>query len=286
MSEITCYLDGEYLDIREARVSVLDRGHLMGDAVYEVTRVQNGRLFRARQHYERMARGLGALGIPTPFTAEAFEAVNVELLRRNGIQGGLIYIQVSRGATLRTHLVPKGLTPTVFGYSASCPLPKWRDHPEGVTVITSADLRWQRCDIKTTMLLPNSLAKQEAVDAGCYDVILVAEDGTCREGSSSSLFIVSDGALRTHPADNHILPGITRQTIIEIAGAEGIPLREETFRREQLLVAEEAMLVGTTTDVCPVVQVDGKPIGEGRIGPVTQRLIGLLAELIEREVSG
>ena len=286
MDKIICHLDGTYLDIREAKVSVLDRGLLMGDAIYEVTRVRNGRLFRIGAHYARMERGLGALGIPMPFTFDAFEAVHLDLVRRNGVEGGFVYLQVSRGAALRTHLVPEGLTPTVFGYAATAALPKWRDHPDGVSVITTPDLRWQRCDLKTTMLLANSLAKQKAKEAGKYDAILVAEDGTCREGTSSGLFIVTDGTLRTHPTDNHILPSITRRTVLEIAREAGIPVREETFSRDELLAADEVMLAGTNSDVCPVIEVDDHPVGDGRIGPLTRRLIELFAELMRRETGG
>lgn len=286
MSQTICFVDGEFMDIADARISVLDRGLLMGDAIYEVARVQNRMLFRVLPHYERMRRGLDFLQIPVPFSPEEFGSLCRELRERNDVDHGFVYLQVSRGAAMRTHLVPKGLKPTVLGYAGSVVLPKWHDFPEGAPVITTRDLRWGRCDMKTTMLLPNSLAMQKARDAGALEAILVAEDGVCHEGCSSSLFAAWDGTVRTHPADHHILHGITRAAVIEIARENGIPVREETFTRDQLMSADEAMLAGTTMDVCPVVQIDGLPVGDGAIGPVTHRLMKLFAELMQRELGG
>ena len=282
-SETALYVNGVFCHREEARVSALDRAFLMGDAIYEVLRVQNGRLFRMGEHRDRMANGLNALKIPSPFSEKGFEELCVELVRRNGVNVGIVYVQVSRGAAERTHLLPRGITPTVFGFAQSGEFPRWKSSPDGVAAITTSDIRWGRCDLKTTMLLPNSLAKQKAEDAGAFEAIFVSDDGIVREGTSTSLLAIWDGGLHGHPLNERVLPGVTRQVVAELAHREGIPVVEEPFGLAQMLAADELVLTGTTSDVCPVVRVDGTAIGSGRIGPVSQRLIGLLADTLERE---
>ena len=188
-------------------------------------------------------------------------------------------MQVTRGAAPeRDHRLPQAPSPTVFAWARQTPMPGWARFPNGVTTVTVPDPRWQRCDIKTTMLLANTLAKQHAADAGAFEAIFVAEDGTVREGSSTSVFAVLNGVLRTHPANHRILPSITRTLVLETAREAGIEQREEAFSYEEMLNAGEVFLASTTCDVCPVAEVDGRKIGRGRPGPVTWRLMKLFAD--------
>ena len=283
MADPVFYLDGAFLAADQARVSVLDRGFVFGDAVYEVLRVQNGRPFRTGDHYARMTRGLDFLRIRPPFSPEEYQALCSELIARNGVQQGLIYLQVTRGVVERTHLIPEGLTPTVMGFARGVDLPKGRDLPDGASAVMTPDLRWQRCDIKTTMLLPNSLAKQLAHEAGAFEAILVSPDGVVREGSSTNVFAVRGGVAYTHPTDCHILPGITRQVVLQLASEAGIPTTEEAVTGSELVAAEEVFVTGTASDVCPIVRVDDARIGQGTTGPVTRKLMEIFAERLEDE---
>lgn len=278
MPEPIVYLNGEYCNIADAKVPILDRGLLFGDSVYEVVRVHKGGLFRVGDHYERMAHGLNAVRMATPFTRRQFDAIFAGLVKRNGLKTGYIYMQVTRGVPPeREHLFPKNVGATVFAYARSLAMPGWAKYPGGVSAITVPDVRWQHCDIKTTMLLANCLAKQKAADAGAFEAIFVANDGTVREGSSTSTFAVIDGVLRTHPANNLILPSITRSLVIETAAGARMPHKEVAFSRDEMLAAEETFLASTTCDVCPIVQIDGHKIGKGVPGPVTKRLMKLFA---------
>jgi D-alanine transaminase len=181
---------------------------------------------------------------------------------------------------------PKEIAPNVFAFVQTSEVPSWpRKYPGGVAVATVEDLRWQRCNIKTSMLLANALAKRQAADAGAFEAILVGPDGTVREGAVSNLFAVIGGAVRTHPADHHVLPGVTRNVVLELARRHGIPAAEKAFSKAELFAAEEAFLTGTTSDVCPVVRVDNKPIAAGRIGPITARLIKLLSDALQAETA-
>jgi D-alanine transaminase len=279
MPEPIVYLNGDFCKLPDAKVSILDRGLLFGDALYEVVRVHKGALFRIAEHYERIAHGLKAVRMASPFTRRQFEAIFDELRRRNRLKAGYIYIQVTRGVPPeREHRLPEKETPpTVFAYARAVAMPGWAKFPGGVSAVTVPDIRWQHCDIKTTMLLPNALAKQLAADAGAFEAIFVAHDGAVREGSSTSIFAVIDGVLRTHPANNLILPSITRSLVIEIAAEAKLRHKEVAFSRAEMLAAEEVFLASTTCDVCPIIRIDRKRIGKGVPGPVTTRLMKLFA---------
>lgn len=279
------WLNGAFVGPEEARVSPLDRAFLMADAIYEVVRIHNGTPFLAGAHYDRMAFGLSELGIRVPFDREGFGRLLQEMAARNGVQSGLAYLQVSRGAAPRSHLLPQDVEPTVFGFANCPPMPTWRDYPDGVKAITVPDERWARCDLKTTMLLPNSLAKQKAHDAGAFEAIFVGTHGTVREGSSTGLIAAQGGTLFTHPLTRRILPSITRAAVLEIAAEEGIPAEERKFGVEELLAADEVMLLGSNTDVCPAVEIDGNAIGAGRPGPLAGRLLKRLREKMESETA-
>src|SRR2546425_8400414 len=269
------YLNGEYLDHDHATVSVDDRGFLFGDGVYEGTRARNGRLFEPGRHLRRLGRGLEVLGIAPPAGFEPGGGGLLEiadhLLRDDGLTNGdaLVYLQITRGAAERTHHFPPAGTPrTVFLQANRLAVPD-DVRVRGATAITTPDLRWERCDLKTVQLLANVLAKQQAVAAGAFEAILV-RDGIATEGASTNLLAVIDGAMRTHPADHRILPGVTREVVLELATELGVSASEAPLSVRELFGASELFLTGTTVDVMPVVQVDGRAIGGHRPRPVAR----------------
>ena len=279
------YLNGQYLPAAEATISVLDRGFVFGDGVYEVWRVVRGQLFEAERHQARLERGLRALRIVPPDEArlERIVAIAERLLDENGLAAGdaTLYVEITRGAAPRTHYFPPGDTAATMlvMVSAFTPSPA---RLSGTKVITQPDVRWMRCDIKTIQLLPNVLARQAATEAGASEAIFV-RDGVITEGTHTTVFGVIGGVLRTHPANHHVLPGVTRDVVIELARELGVEAREEGIQLIELHRVAELFLTGTTTDVTPVVEVDGRAIGDGTPG----RLTGTLRDrLIARMVSG
>jgi D-alanine transaminase len=283
------YLNGSYVPSEDAQLSALDRGFIFGDGVYEVWRVVNGRLFEAERHRERLERGLRDLRIGPPDGADAdgLRTIAERLLRENGLLDGhaTFYVQVTRGAAPRTHqFPPAGTRPTVFAYTA--PLKSLeQERRTGARAITQPDVRWLRCNIKTIQLLPNVLAKQAAVEAGAFEAIFV-RDGIAMEGTHSNLFAVLNGELRTHPANHLILPGVTRDVVLEVARELEIPCREQPVTEAELRWVEEVFFTGTTTDVLPVVKVDDFVIGEGRPGPIAAALYEALVARMEAVGAG
>jgi D-alanine transaminase len=273
------YLDGAYLPRDEARVSVDDRGFLFGDGAYEVTRAVNGRLFEAEGHRRRLARTLRGLRIAlADDELAALDAVAERLLRENALTDGeaTVYLQVTRGAAVpRTHhFPPAGTRPTVY-LAASRFVPPEALRERGASVILVPDIRWARCDLKTVNLLPNALAKQRATEAGADEAVFV-RDGVVLEGAHTNVFAVLDGVLRTAPATNYILPGITRDVVLDLAPSLGIAVREYPLLADELPRASELFVTSTTSDVLPVVRVDGAPVGDGVPGPVARRLMEAL----------
>ena len=268
----TVYLDGEYLPRRDARVSVDDRGFLFGDGVYEVIRALDGVLFEPAAHALRMAGGLQALGIAlaAPGPRRLLEVAG-RLLRENGLLEGeaIVYMQVTRGAAPRRHAFPDPATPPTVYVAASRFQPLAELHGRGGAAITQPDARWARCNIKSVNLLPNVLAKQCATEAGAFEAILV-RDGFVTEGSSTNVFGVEGGCLRTHPLGSLILPGVTRAVILELASALGLQVKETPIRFAALGRMDELFVAGTTTDVLPIVTLDGVAVGGGEPGPVTR----------------
>jgi D-alanine transaminase len=283
MSDIV-YLDGEYLPRGEARVSVEDRGFLFGDGVYEVTPAYRGHFLRLERHIERLDRGLGGLQINAQ--ASAVADVHQELLKRNGLEDeamSVVYLQVTRGAAVRTHHFPPPATaPTVFAYARAFRRPDPAEWLEGYGAITYPDRRWGRADLKTLQLLPNVMAQEAARAAGETDAILV-RDGIALEGSHNNLFFVFDGALRTHPASNQILRGITRDLVIETALDAGLEVQEAPTPVEEVVEAEEIFFTGTTTEIRPTVRVNHHPVGSGKVGPVTRKLHEAFLERVAEE---
>lgn len=267
------YLNGEFVDHKKACVSVSDRGFVFGDGIYEVTRVINGSLIMENEHLSRLDEGLKGLKIDLDTAMrESISEISRELLVKNDLLSGeaTIYLQITRGAAFpRTHEFPHpSVKPTV--YLAASPFTPHKElHNNGVDAITVMDVRWSRCNLKTVNLLPNVLAKQQAKDAGVNSAVMI-RDGVITEGPSANIFCVKDGALYTYPASNYILNGITRRAVIKIADQKKIPLIQEPVRLEELHNIEELFFSGTTTDIQPVIEIDGKKVNGGLPGPVTR----------------
>ncbi|MBA3891375.1 MAG: aminotransferase class IV [Gemmatimonadaceae bacterium] len=279
------YLNGQYLDKSSAMISVDDRGFVFGDGIYEVYRAVDGELFEGARHYQRLLEGVDALRIERPREAGEGQllAIASRLLRENGHDTGhaTVYVEITRGAAPRAHVFPAADTaPTVFVTTYP-----FKDaaavRAEGARAITQPDVRWLRCNIKTVQLLPNVLAKQAAAEAGAFEAILIRDDGTVTEGTHSNLFAVLDGEVRTHPATNLILPGITRAVILEIAAELGLTVREVAITEGDLGGCDELFLTGTTTDVMPVTSLDGRLVGTGQPGPIATQLYEALSSRME-----
>jgi D-alanine transaminase len=270
----TVYFNGELMPKSEVRISPDDRGFLFADGVYEVTPAYQGRLLGLEAHLDRFARGLGALRIEGDTTA-ALAGVCERLLEANGLDdedGAYVYLQATRGVAPRGHAFPvPSVTPTVYGFARRIAWWSAERWERGARAVVVPDVRWARADIKSIALLPNVLAQQAAVDAGVDDAILV-RDGIAREGSHANLFAVLQGALVTHPCNHEILAGITRAFVLDIARDLGIPAVERPISLQDLDAAEEVFLTGTTTEVRPIVEIDGRPVGSGRPGPLTHAL--------------
>jgi len=281
------YLNGEYLPEEQACVPTTDRGFIFGDGIYEVVRAVEGRFFAWNAHLSRMREGLDGIYITTnDFDEGEIREVSERLLDRNELAEGHVnvYIQVTRGCAPRSHSFPSDTTqPTTFVCATPFDTPL-ELRKRGAAAILHPDVRWTRCDLKTVNLLPNILAKQKAVEAGAFEAILVRQ-GVITEGASTNVFAVSDGVLRTYPASNFILAGVTRSVVCDLARDAGIPVEEKPILWEEVFEVDELFLTGTTTDVQPVVELDGRRIAEGRPGPVTRRLQEMLREAMETPIT-
>lgn len=267
MSRIV-YVNGAYVPEEEAMVSVFDRAFLFGDAVYEVTAVVGGRLVDFAGHLERLDRSLAEIALALPLGHAALRALHEELVARNGVDEGGVYLQITRGAADRDFAYPEGAAPTVVAFTQSRPVV---DHPyaaTGVKIVTIPDLRWKRRDIKSTSMLWQVMGKQAAKLKGAYEAWMV-EDGFVTEGTSSSAFILdTDGVVRTQPLGPHLLTGVTRRAVLKLAETQGVRTEERPFTVKEALAAREAFMTAATAFVLPVVEIDGIAIGDGRPGPV------------------
>jgi D-alanine transaminase len=272
MSRIA-YVNGRYVPHRVARIHIEDRGFQFADAVYEVIAVTGGALVDETPHLKRLGRSLGELRIAWPMSEPALKAVMREVIRRNGVSDGIIYLQVGRGAAPRDFPFPKGVRPSVVMTARRHKGPAPRLVAEGVGVITIPDIRWARPDIKSVALLPNTLGKQQAKEAGAYEAWQVDRDGKVTEGTSSNAWIITTaGEVVTRQADTSILNGITRLSLIALLKSEGLKLVERPFTVAEAKAAREAFLTSTTNFVLPVVRIDDAPVGNGYPGSVVQRL--------------
>ncbi|MDD3642618.1 MAG: aminotransferase class IV [Candidatus Krumholzibacteria bacterium] len=277
----TVYLDGRYMRCAEARISPDDRGFLFADGVYEVVRVYGGRLFEIGAHLDRLRRSLREIRIPSA-AADGIDGICSGLIERCGLSqaDATVYVQITRGAAPRGHAFPAdGTPPTVYVSAAAVDEP-----PDacalGIGAILVPDTRWARCDIKSTALLPNVLARQMAVDRGAREALFI-RDGVITEGTASTFCAVSSGSLLTHPLGERILPGITRTVVLRLCRELGIPAVERPVTVDSLSSIEEAMILSTTREIMPVTQIDGAAVGHGLRGPVTRRLQEAFAALTE-----
>lgn len=282
------YLNGEFLPLEQAKLSVLDRGFIFGDGVYEVWRLVEGKLFEHGRHDRRLRRGLHALELQVPEAEiDGLQNVAARLLRDNDLrQGeGTFYVEITRGAAFpRTHQYPaKGTPATVFAMASRFEVPHAL-RAAGAKAITQPDVRWLRCDVKTVQLLPNAMAKQKAHEAGAFEAIFV-RDSVVTEGTHTSVLGVSNGELRTHPLSPLILPSVTRELVLEIAREQGVAIREEPFTTREMLELDELFVAGTTSDVTPIVDVDGRRIGSGSPGPISRALYAGLQQRLYAETA-
>lgn len=268
------YLNNEFLPADQACVPVLDRGFIFGDGVYEVIPAYGGRLFRLDEHLQRLANSLAAVRIPNPLSNDGWTTMLNELVAQNSANDQSVYLQVTRGSAQRDHAMPEIVVPTVFAMSNPLLPVSQEIREQGVAAITLDDIRWQRCHIKAISLLPNILLRQEALDQGAAEAILI-RDGVATEGAASNLFVVTDGTLTTPPTGPFLLPGITRDLILELAAANDIPHREKDIHRNDLQSADEIWLTSSTKEILPVTQLDGKAVANGQPGPLYQRMLTL-----------
>jgi D-alanine transaminase len=283
MSRIA-YVNGRYVPHRHAFVHVEDRGYQFSDGVYEVIAVSRGRVIDEELHLDRLARSLSELRLPWPMSREALRVVMREMISRNRLAGlGSLYLQVTRGVAPRNHAFPPLTKPGLVMTARMLPPFDPQAARRGVRVVTLDDLRWRRPDIKSVSLLPNVLAKQQAIEAGAYEAWLVDEGGMITEGTSSNAWIVNaEGELVTRAADCSILAGIIRAAVLRIARQHRLRLVERAFSVEEAKTAMEAFLTSTTSWVKPVVEIDEVPIGSGVIGSLTDRLLALYAAHVEQ----
>ncbi len=286
MSRIA-YVNGRYAPHCEAAVHVEDRGYQFSDGVYEVIMVRAGRMVDGNGHLERLGRSLEAVKIDWPMNRRSLEVVIGEVVRRNRLRDGFIYLQVTRGVVRRDHQFPDNIQPSLVMTARRCAVLADSLDDLGVGVITIPDTRWKRCDIKSISLLSNVLSKQEAREAGAYEAWLVDEEGYVTEGASSNAWIVTGaGGLVTRPVGRALLGGVTRQTVLELARGEGVALCERPFTVEEARVAAEAFLTSTTSFIKPVVSIDGVKVGAGRPGPVCASLTALYAAYVKAQGGG
>jgi D-alanine transaminase len=270
MSEIV-YLNGEFMPLENARISVLDRGFIFGDGVYEVIPVYSQHPFRLPEHLARFERSHRAIRIDNPLTDADWTRLVRELIARNGGDDQSIYLQVTRGVAKRDHAFPQDTKPTVFGMSSPLSTPTRATVEAGIHAITTIDYRWLKCDVKSTSLLGNCLLRQAAADAGAIEVVMF-RDGFLTEGSSSNVFAVKNGTVLATPKNNLVLPGITYDVVIELAQANGLPLEVRPISEAEVRTADEIWVTSSTKEVLAVTTLDERAVGTGKPGPVFRRM--------------
>ncbi|MGV3465627.1 MAG: D-amino-acid transaminase [Heyndrickxia sp.] len=274
--------NGELVERENVKVDIEDRGYQFGDGIYEVIRVYNGGLFTKKEHIHRLYGSAEKIGIKIPFDKEILCAKLEELVDANQLQTGIIYLQITRGVSPRQHGFPTpAVEPVLVAYTKSMERPE-ELMKAGVNGLLVEDIRWLRCDIKSLNLLGNIMAKQKAAESGCFEAIQHRGD-LVTEGSSSNVFMIKNGILITHPAVNLILNGITRQVILKICKDKQIPVKEEVFTVNDIVDADEVFISSTTSEIMPIVQLDGKKIGNGFPGEITKQLQQYFIEEIQKE---
>jgi D-alanine transaminase len=271
---VTVYLNGQFLPLEDARISVLDRGFIYGDGVYELIPVYGRRPYRLRQHLARLQRSLDGIRLANPHADAEWEAIITALIGRMAFADQGVYLQVTRGAAKRDHAFPAGVAPTVFMMSNPLALPSREQIEGGVAVITGVDERWLHCDLKTISLLGNVLARQLAVDAGAIETVLF-RNGYLTEASASNFLLVREGVIVAPPKDNQILPGITYDVAFELAREGGLPIEMRPVPKDEALAADEMWLSSSTKEVLAVTSLDGRPFAGGKPGPMFRKVHAL-----------
>lgn len=278
----TVYINGDYPPEEEGKISIFDRGFLFADGVYEVTAVVNGKLIDYEPHMERLARSLGELKITMPCSTAELRQMHDEMIRRNMLDQGMVYMQITRGSADRDFKFPKDTRANLIAFTQTKNLVDNPDATTGVKVITVPDIRWARRDIKSVMLLAPVLGKQAAHEAGAFEAWMI-EDGEITEGTSSNAYIVKDQRVITRPLSNRILAGITRQSLFKLAREEGVHIEERAFTAKEAYDADEAFLTSASNFVLPIVEIDGKSIGGGQPGPIVRRLRQLFIDMAQAD---
>jgi len=274
---MTVYLNGQFLPIEEAKISVLDRGFIYGDGVYELIPVYHRQPFRMPQHLRRLQHSLDGIRLANPHTNGEWEALIRDLIAKQPFDDQGVYFQVTRGVAKRDHAFPKDTPPTVFMMSNPLPTPSAEQVAKGVAVVTAEDNRWRRCDLKTISLVGNVLMRQLAADVGALETVMF-RDGFLTEASASNVLVVIDGRIVVPPKDNLILPGITYDAAIEFAADAGIPCEVRPVPRAEALGADEMWLSSSTKEVLAITTVDGKPFGGGVPGPLFRKMHALFQQ--------
>lgn len=278
----TVYLNGEYLPLSEAKISVMDRGFLFGDAVYEVIPVYGKTPFRLEQHLDRLHNSLAGIRMENPLSHDQWADILQQIIEQNEGNEQSIYLQVTRGAyEKRDHAIPQDVKPTIFVMSTPLLTPSPEDREKGVAAITLDDIRWDLCNIKATALLGNVLSRAQAKQEDAYEALLV-RDGKVLEGAASNLFIIMDELLITPPKNNCVLPGVTRDLILELATEAGIPWCEADINIVDLQMADEIWVTSSTKEILPVTQLNGKPVGDGKAGSHWHFMASLYSTYIAR----
>ena len=271
------YVNGSYVPEEQGKISIFDRGFLFADGIYEVTAVVKGRLVDYDAHMERLERSLGEIRLDWPCSKEELKAMHLDMVKRNSLDEGWIYMQITRGAADRDFKFPKGVKPTLIAFTQAKKLVDNPDAVRGVSVITVPDIRWARRDIKSVMLLAPVLGKQAAYEAGAFEAWMV-EDGKITEGTSSNAYIVKDGKVITRGLSNNILAGCTRRALFRLAQEKGVTLEERAFTPDEAYAADEAFLTSASNFVMPIVEIDNQRVGGGQPGPVTRKLREMFLE--------
>jgi D-alanine transaminase len=266
------FLNGQFMPIAEAKVSAMDRGFLFGDGAYEVIPVYSRRPFRLAEHLARLRHTLDGIRLANPLSEEEWTRLIGEIVARNEGEDQSVYLQITRGAdTKRNHAFPVRVTPTVYIMSEPLVTPPPSQRETGIAAVSAPDVRWLRCDLKTTSLLANCLLRQLAVDAGCVETILF-RDGCMTEGAASNIFALKNGVLLAPPKNHLMLPGITYDVVLELAAKHGLPCEVRDVLEDEARAADELWMTSSTKEVLPITLLDGQPIGTGRPGPVFRKM--------------
>jgi D-alanine transaminase len=278
----TVYLNGRFLPLAEATIPVLDRGFIFGDGVYELIPVYSGKPFRLDEHLRRLQASLDGIRLASPYDADGWRERILALIAQHEAVDQSVYLQVTRGVAPRDHAFPPGVAPTVFMFVQPLVTATPEQKAAGVCAVTAADNRWLRCNIKAISLLANILLRQQAVDAGCAETVLL-RDGMLTEGAASNIFVVKEGVLAAPPPSSLMLTGITYDVVLELARAHGIPAEVRPVSEAEVRGADELWMTSSTKEVMPIVMLDGQPVGAGVAGPLARRMDALY-QTFKREV--